>query len=78
MNILHAQYRRDGAAAAWKFPWDTVTPAGEFGMLKMCILRINSVPELHNLHSIMRAPYPCVTKVSHAHFRICAMILFIN
>ena len=43
MNILNAQYHREGAAAAWKFPWDTVTLAREFGMLRMCIL---CVPEL--------------------------------
>ena len=59
MNILHAQYHREGAAAAWKFPWDTVAPAREFGMLRMCILCI-----------YMRALYPRVNKVSHARFRI--------
>ena len=78
MNILNAQYHREGAAVAWKFPWYTVTLAREFGMLRMCILCVHSVPELHNMHAIMRALYPCVTKVSHTHFRIYAMILFMH
>jgi len=47
MNMIDAQYRKLGAAAAWKFPWDTSALAREYGTLGMCILCILSVAELH-------------------------------
>ena len=48
MNMIDAQYSKQGAAAAWKFPWDTSALAHECGTLGMCILYIPSVAELHN------------------------------
>ena len=61
MNILNAQYHREGAAAAWKFPLDTGISAREFGMLGMCILafqalqsRIACMPYASSVSALLR------------------------